>query len=190
MSKTLLFAIAVGGVSVVAGYYVAKKVEQNKMVKEAYDTFKKMVEEDSDIETPDNEDAEVKEASTEPDSRIKAFAKKFVDKIKEGLLWVATNQMYLEAVGTIVTLVTSIIGLKKAIKPATPIELTTKQVEDVVRTTFDGYLDTRMVMLDADIKRRGVDEFLDSVVKSDVTIMKNTNTGLSIKCEVMKGEAA
>lgn len=190
MSKRLVFSIAVGGVVGFALYWTSKnKAEEVKEVK--------AVETSNEEEMYGPEEVEKVEApEVEETSRIMRVAKKVWRSIKRYAkkiaTWVVDNQQYLEAVGVVFGLATSVNEFRKSVKPVTPISLTTNQVEDVVRTTFDGYLDARGKVMEKDIKEEGIQEFLDLVSKSDTPYrFKNTMTGDRIECKLIeKGVAA
>lgn len=191
MIKGLLISIAVGSVVGAACYCVAskKKKEETPEVK-AVEPVAEVAEDDS-VNTVDEPEHVLAEKSKpgykKAWGKFKASVNKRIMKI---LNWISTNQNYLEAIGVVFTLATSANEFRKSIKPVTPIELTKRQVEDVVRTTFDGYLDTRNEMLKDDLKVEGVQEFLDNVAHSGGRVMKNSITGDRIECKLVKGGMA
>lgn len=179
MRKGLVLSIIAGGVAGIACYLVNKK--KTEEVKE-----QPVQEEVVDEET--EEEAEEVSPLKKKVKKVLRSIKRYAAKVAD---WIVNNQQYLEAAGVVFSLVTSINDFRKSVKPATPISLSKKQVEDVVRTTFDGYLDTRAGMLKDDLRTEGVQEFLDSIALNGGRIMKNSITGDVIECRLAtKGAAA
>ena len=190
MSKAFLFDIAICGVSFATGYWIAKMDRKKKK------------EEVKVEETPIVEESVEEVYDEKPESRISVIkrsirraVRKIVTKVKlmyhKSLIWLIENAPILQTLGVVISLGTSILEFRSAMKPVAPIELTKQQVEDVIRTTFDSYLDIRSDMMTADTKRQGVQEFLDDVVRSKVRVMNNSLTGDQVECRLItKGAAA
>lgn len=185
MNRTLLFSIGIGAATGIAVYWVSSKKKER--VKEAKADF--VVDTNGNISRPEvkDEPETFVEQVVDTAKRVKASIKRKAKKIAD---WIVDHQDYLEAAGVCFGLATSAIEFKRAVAPVTPIQLSKKQVEDVVRTTFDGYLDVRSDMLKSDVKEQGVQEFLDYVANGGTRIMKNSVTGDSIEMKVIRAEAA